>query len=68
MQIMTIKLEVNAIANNNEKDDPWLEPVEDYAVDAGIDDFSLNHDHYLYGVPKRTLFFLNFRHFSSFQI
>jgi hypothetical protein len=24
--------------------------VEDYAVDTGFEDFSLNHDHYLYGI------------------
>jgi transposase len=37
-----------------DKDDPWLKPVEDYAVDAGIEDFSLNHDHYLYVAPRKS--------------
>ncbi len=26
--------------------------VERYAVDTGIPDLALNHDHYLYGLPK----------------
>jgi len=36
-------------------DDPWLyflDHIDQYAVDTGIEDLSLNHDHYLYGVPK----------------
>ena len=27
--------------------------IEDIAVDTGITDFAENHDHYLYGTPKR---------------
>jgi len=37
--------------------DPWLtflDQIDQYAVDTGIEDLSLNHDHYLYGVPKRS--------------
>lgn len=37
-------------------DDPWLallDHLNEHAVDTGIEDLSLNHDHYLYGVPKR---------------
>jgi hypothetical protein len=45
---------LQSFADDIYKDDPWLEPVEDYAVDTGIEDFSLNHDHYLYGVPKKS--------------
>lgn len=39
-----------------EVDQTWLEFVENidkYAIDAGVDDLSINHDHYLYGAPKR---------------
>lgn len=39
------------------KADPWLEfldHIDEYAVDTGKSDFSLNHDHYLYGTPKRS--------------
>lgn len=33
--------------------DPWDElNLENIAVDTGIKDFALNHDHYLYGTPK----------------
>jgi hypothetical protein len=35
---------------------PWLnflDNLEDYAVDTGIEDLSVNHEHYLYGGPKR---------------
>ncbi|HEX9971732.1 MAG TPA: hypothetical protein VGD14_06640 [bacterium] len=45
---------LQSIADDTCKDDPWLESVEDYAVDTGIEDFSINHDHYLYGVPKQS--------------
>ena len=45
---------LQSIADDIYKDDPWLEPVENYAVDTGIEDFSLNHDHYLYGVSKKS--------------
>jgi hypothetical protein len=41
---------LQSISDDIYKDDPWLEPVEDYAVDTGFEDFSLNHDHYLYGI------------------
>lgn len=45
---------LQTIADDGCKNDPWLEPIEDCAVDTGIEDFSINHDHYLYGVPKRV--------------
>ena len=38
-------------------DDAWLEFLDNldkHAVDLGIDDFSINHEHYLYGGPKRS--------------
>ncbi len=35
-------------------DDPWDNlNIEEIAVDTGIEDFAENHDHYLYGIPKR---------------
>ncbi|QTA93246.1 hypothetical protein [Desulfonema magnum] len=35
-------------------DDPWDSlDIEEIAVDTGIEDFAENHDHYLYGTPKR---------------
>lgn len=38
----------------NVKGDPWLDlDIDDIAVDTGIEDLSLNHDHYLYGTPKK---------------
>jgi hypothetical protein len=36
------------------KGDSWDNlNIEDIAVDTGITDFAENHDHYLYGTPKR---------------
>jgi hypothetical protein len=36
------------------KGDSWDNlNLEDIAVDTGITDFAENHDHYLYGTPKR---------------
>ena len=37
------------------ENDPWiefLEHIDEYAVNTGIEDFAKNHDHYLYGIPK----------------
>lgn len=37
--------------------DPWIDfltHIQEYAVDTGIEDLSLNHEHYLYGGPKRS--------------
>jgi hypothetical protein len=37
--------------------DPWMDflsHIQEYAVDTGIEDLSLNHEHYLYGGPKRA--------------
>jgi hypothetical protein len=37
-----------------EYDDPWDSlDIDEIAVDTGIEDFAENHDHYLYGTPKR---------------
>ena len=36
-------------------DDPWDSlDINEIAVDTGIEDFAENHDHYLYGTPKRS--------------
>ena len=38
-------------------DKEWLEfldNIDDYAVDTGIEDLSINHEYYLYGGPKRS--------------
>jgi hypothetical protein len=36
-------------------DDPWDSlDIKEIAVDTGIEDFAENHDHYLYGTPKRS--------------
>jgi hypothetical protein len=37
-------------------DEPWsefLDNIDQYAVETGIKDLAANHDHYLYGTPKR---------------
>ena len=35
-------------------DDPWDDlNIDEISVDTGIEDFAENHDHYLYGTPKR---------------
>jgi hypothetical protein len=37
-----------------DKIDPWDEiDLSEIAIDTGIEDFAENHDHYLYGQPKR---------------
>jgi len=45
-----------AVLKKNEHnigEDPWSDPdVELPSVDTGIEDFAVNHDHYLYGTPK----------------
>lgn len=51
-------LKKEGVVSEIEKDstldvDPWDElNVENIAVDTGIEDFALNHDHYLYGTLK----------------
>ncbi len=44
-------------AKTEKNDDMWtdfLENIDKYAVETGIKDLAENHDHYLYGTPKRT--------------
>ena len=39
----------------SEQPDPWdALNFEEVSVDAGIEDFAENHDHYLYGTAKRS--------------
>jgi len=41
--------------HENPYEDPWDSlNIDEIAVDTGIEDFSLNHDHYIYGAPKRS--------------
>ncbi len=36
------------------EDDAWDNlNISEIAVDTGIEDFAENHDHYLYGIPKK---------------
>ncbi len=42
--------------NLDERDEGWsefLENIDQHAVETGIKDLAANHDHYLYGTPKR---------------
>jgi hypothetical protein len=43
---------VEVIVPENVEEDPWSELGED-ALDLGITDLAEEHDHYLYGIPKR---------------
>jgi len=37
-----------------ENNDPWINPdIEIPSVDTGRKDGSINHDHYIYGTPKK---------------
>ncbi len=41
----------------SQKKDPWidfLDQIDRYAVDTGIPDLSYQHDHYLYGISKKS--------------
>ncbi|BAZ44500.1 hypothetical protein NIES4102_15100 [Chondrocystis sp. NIES-4102] len=44
------------VENNLEKDiEPWDElDIENIAIDTEIEDFTINHDYYLYGNPKQS--------------
>ncbi|MCP4695713.1 MAG: hypothetical protein GY862_02520 [Gammaproteobacteria bacterium] len=38
----------------NEDNDPWSNPdIEIPSGNSGIGDLAINHDHYLYGTPKK---------------
>ena len=41
--------------SSTENLDPWADPDREVpSVDTGIHDLAENHDHYLYGTPKRA--------------
>lgn len=47
-----ISFEIRDDSSTN--DDSWDSlNLDEIAVDTGIEDFAENHDHYLYGTPKR---------------
>jgi len=51
------KSEPEKKAKTEKDDETWrdfLENIDKYAVETGIKDLAENHDHYLYGTPKRT--------------
>ena len=52
-----LKEALRALRPAPQQKDPWLnflENIQEYAVDTGVEDLSLNHEHYLYGAPKRA--------------
>ena len=45
------------IEDIDETTDPWVQLVnniENHAIDTGIPDLAENHDHYLYGLNKKS--------------
>ena len=52
-----IEIDLKVIRRKKQKKKIELDIFENIltiAEDIGIEDWSLNHDHYLYGTPKRT--------------
>jgi hypothetical protein len=48
---------LGVIETEPQVDNNWLEfldNVDKYGVDTGIEDYSINHEYYLYGGPKRS--------------
>ncbi|MCU0645063.1 MAG: hypothetical protein MUC94_12475 [bacterium] len=48
---------LGVIETESEVDKNWLEfldNIDEFSVDTGIEDYSINHEHYLYGGPKRS--------------
>ncbi len=42
------------LKQHTEIDDPWTNPeIALPTTDTGIEDFAINHDHYLYGLDKQ---------------
>ncbi len=49
-----IKKEQEQQVSRNEDNDPWSNPnIEIATGNSGIGDLAINHDHYLYGTPKK---------------
>ncbi len=44
----------NGVVPESSNDDFDLDDLAKFAVDTGIPDLAINHDHYLYGHPKVT--------------
>jgi hypothetical protein len=52
-----LKNYLGVIETEPEVDKNWLEfldNIDEYCVDTGIEDYSINHEYYLYGGPKRS--------------
>jgi hypothetical protein len=46
--------EIKNLRHNSDTADPWdALDIESIAVDTGREDGSVNHDHYIYGTPKK---------------
>ena len=51
-----LKHYLGVIETEPQVDKNWLEfldNIDQYGVDTGIEDYSINHEYYLYGGPKR---------------
>lgn len=50
-----LKTTKNAINEVHRSNDPWTNlDIELPTIDTQIEDLSINHDHYLYGTPKKS--------------
>lgn len=52
-----LKHYLGVIETEPQVDKNWLEfldNIDEYGVDTGIEDYSINHEYYLYGGPKRS--------------
>lgn len=52
LEIRVLILKDDEDLDENEVPNPLL-AIDNWAVDMGIEDLSEQHDHYLYGVPKK---------------
>ena len=51
--VIEVNLKANGAQKPTKEKNQVLSNLLGMAEDVGIDDWSLNHDHYLYGTPKR---------------
>jgi len=52
-----LKRYLEKLESESQVDKDWLEfldNIDKYVVDTGIEDLSINHEYYLYGGPKRS--------------
>ena len=52
-----LKSYLEKLEKDSQVDKDWLEflnNIDNYAVDTGIEDLSINHEYYLYGEAKRS--------------